>query len=180
MGLLPATFLGISSIIGSGWLLPPTRQPKFDPPSILLGYRCWCHITIGTVLCRNSGALSSTWAVCHHPYLSHNRFFGFPFAIANWLGVVAVIGLEAVATIQYLINLYPHLATTYTNKALTTMGYSYLFMFFLYLITRSKLLTKIKVVSIIKLIVPSDRTYYRWLFFNLIDYSSQGCLVVVI
>ena len=57
------------------------------------------------------------------PTMSHNKYFGFPFAIANWLGVVAVIPLEATATVQYLITLAPQWSDyLFYEGALTPVG----------------------------------------------------------
>jgi amino acid transporter len=57
------------------------------------------------------------------PTISHNKFYGFPFAIANWLGIVAVIALEATASIEYLIELYPEYESIFfKDHQLTTYG----------------------------------------------------------
>jgi len=112
IGVWSATFLGISTIIGSGWLFAPYKAAQIAGPAallswmigaIIIGLLAMCFIEIaGLYPVRGLSAII--------PTLSHNKFFGFPFALSNWLGVVAVIALEAEGTIQYLIRLVPSLA----------------------------------------------------------------------
>lgn len=125
--LLPATALGVSAIIGSGWLFAPYKAATIAGPAALfswiigaslVGFLALCFAEIAALYPRRG--LSAIV-----PTLSHNKFFGFPFAVANWLGVVAVIPLEATASVQYLINLVPSLRDYFfMNAALTPLGTS--------------------------------------------------------
>ncbi len=125
IGLTSAIFLGISSIIGSGWLFAPYKAAQVAGPAaiyswiigaIVIGILSMCFAEVSGIYPRRG--LSAII-----PTLSHNRFFGFPFAVSNWLGIVAVIALEAAATIQYLINLFPNLETLFfLHEQLTLLG----------------------------------------------------------
>ncbi|MBL4647523.1 MAG: APC family permease, partial [Gammaproteobacteria bacterium] len=56
---------------------------------------------------------------------THGKDTGFIFAIANWLGIVAVIPTEAVASVQYLANLSPesmHLFYNIQSQTLSLVG----------------------------------------------------------
>ncbi|MEI8055067.1 MAG: APC family permease [bacterium] len=125
IGLISATFLGVSSIIGSGWLFAP--------------YSCAVVVGPGSIFCWIVGAIViSLLAMCFAevavlypkrglsaiiPTISHNKFFGFPFAIANWLGIIAIVALEAVATVQYLTWLVPSAQHYfYHHNQLTLLG----------------------------------------------------------
>ena len=100
IGLLSATGLGISSIIGSGWLFAPYQASVVAGPASILSW-----IIAAVIICLLGLCFSEIAALYPRrglsaiiPTLSHNKHFAFPFAIANWLGVVAVISLEAVST----------------------------------------------------------------------------------
>ncbi len=162
IGLLSAIFLGVSAIMGSGWLFAPYRASLIAGPAAIYAW------IIGAVLV---GLLSLGYAELAAVYpkrglsaiiptLSHNKFFGFPFALANWLGVVAVIGLEADATVQYLINLVPELKSSlFLHGQLTLLGTgcSIILVLFYCMVNYwgAKLLARTNnILTVIKLIVP--------------------------
>jgi amino acid transporter len=125
IGLLSASFIGISSIIGSGWLFAAYATAEVSGPAAILAWIIGGIIVLFLALCFSEIAslyprrgLSAVVAT-----LSHHKYFGFPFAIANWLGIVAVIALEADATVEYLINIFPHLKPfLFVNHSLTLYG----------------------------------------------------------
>lgn len=162
IGLVSATFLGISCVIGSGWLFSPYKTAAIAGPSALITWVVSGGIMLLLALCfaEVASLYPKRGLSAIIPSLSHNKFFGFPFAIANWLGIVAVIGLEADATIQYLMNLTPHLKPyLYSNDQLTWAGnsLSIALVIFYCLINYwgAKALTKANnVLSILKVLVP--------------------------
>ncbi len=162
MGLLSATFLGISSIIGSGWLFAPYNAAKVAGPAAMFSWLIGAGIVLLLALCfaEIAALYPKRGLSAIIPTLSHNKYFGFPFAVANWLGVIAVIGLEAVGTIQYLINLFPHLTSIfYQHQQLTNSGVALasalIVIFCLLNYWGTQLLTKTNnILSIIKIIIP--------------------------
>ena len=125
IGLISATFFGISSIIGSGWLFAPYRSAAIAGPAAILAWIVGAGLLLLLALClaEIASLYPRRGLTAIIPTLSHNKYFGFPFAVANWLGVVTVVGLEADATIQYLINLFPHLKPYFfMHDQLTLMG----------------------------------------------------------
>ncbi len=127
IGLLSAVFLGVSGIMGSGWLFAPYKAATLAGPASLLSWFIGAALVM--LLSFSFAEIASVYpkrglsAII--PTLSHNKFFGFPFALASWLGVVAVIGLEADATVQYLINVFPTLTPYFfANNQLTFLGNS--------------------------------------------------------
>ena len=115
IGLWSATFLGVSAIIGSGWLFAPYKAAMVAGPAailswiiavVIIGLLAMCFTEIAALYPQRG--LSAII-----PTLSHNKYFGFPFAMVNWLGVVAIIALEADAVIQYLISLVPTLSSLF-------------------------------------------------------------------
>ena len=125
IGLTSAIFLGISSMVGSGWLFAPYKAAAVAGPASIFSWIIGCGIIWLLAMCFSEIAslYPRRGLSAIIPTLSHNKYFGFPFAIANWLGIVAVIALEADATIEYLINLAPSLKNMmYLNNHLTLRG----------------------------------------------------------
>lgn len=125
IGLYSAIGLGISAIMGSGWLFAPYKASVIAGPADILSW-----IIGGLILCLLGLCFSEIATIFPKrglsaiiPVLSHNKYFAFPFAIANWLGIVAVIPLEADATIQYLMTILPNIEPyLYQNNQLTLVG----------------------------------------------------------
>lgn len=125
IGLWSATFLGISTIIGSGWLFAPYRAAQVAGPMSLLSWIIGAFIVGLLAMCFSEIAAlyPQRGLSAIIPTLSHNKYFGFPFALTNWLGIVAVIALEAEGTIQYLISLAPSFSDLFfINKQFTLYG----------------------------------------------------------
>lgn len=127
IGLSSAIFLSVSSILGSGWLFSAYKSSQVAGPAALISWIIGAILFILLAMCFSEVAAlyPRRGLTAIIPTLSHNRYFGFPFAIANWLGIVAVIALEADATIQYLINISPSLEPLlFSNHHLTIVGNS--------------------------------------------------------
>jgi len=162
IGLVSATFLGVSCIIGSGWLFSPFKTAAIAGPSALATWVISGAIMLLLALCfaEVASLYPKRGLAAIVPSLSHNKFFGFPFAIANWLGIVAVIGLEADATIQYLMNLTPNLKPfLYSNDQLTWAGNSLsIVLVIIYCLLNywgARALTKANnILSVLKVLVP--------------------------
>ncbi|ODN41800.1 APC family permease [Piscirickettsia litoralis] len=162
IGLIPATFIGISAIIGSGWLFAPYRAAQAAGGASLLSWIVGAGLVLLLALCfaeiaslyprRGLTAVIST--------ISHNKYFGFPFAIANWLGIVAVIPMEADATIQYLISLFPSISPyLWSHSSLTPLGLTFsLFLIVIYCLINYwgvRSLTKANnAIAVFKIFVP--------------------------
>lgn len=162
IGLVSATFLGISCVLGSGWLFSPYKTAVIAGPSALITWAVSGAVMLLLALCfaEVASLYPKRGLSAIIPTLSHNKFFGFPFAIANWLGIVAVIGLEADATIQYLMNLTPHIKPyLYNNDQLTWAGNSLsIGLVIIYCLVNywgARALTKANnVIAILKVLVP--------------------------
>ncbi len=125
MGLFSAILLGVAGMMGSGWLFAPYLAAKISGPASILAWIIGAAIVILLGLCfaEIASLYPRRGLSAIVPTISHNRYFGFPFAISNWLGIIAVIALEADATIQYLVNLVPHIAPyIFNHGVLTNIG----------------------------------------------------------
>ncbi|MBS0349708.1 MAG: APC family permease [Proteobacteria bacterium] len=163
IGLISAIFIGISSILGSGSLFVPYRTATIAGPAAILVWIISGSIILLLALCvAELAALHPKRGLTAIiPTLSHNKFYGFPFAMANWLSVVAVIGLEADASIQYLINLIPNFKPYfYDHDQLTIYGNILsIFLVLIYCLLNywgAKILVKASnILGVLKIIIPA-------------------------
>ena len=162
IGLVSATFLGLTSILGSGWLFAAYRAAQVAGPAaifawiiamVMIALLAFCLIeVVSRYPIRGLSAVI--------PFLTHNKHFGFPFAIANWLGVVAVVGLEAEAVVQYLIHLVPTWSPQlFSHGHFTTLGdllaIGLVIVFTLLNFWGARMMTRVNnVLSVLKLIIP--------------------------
>lgn len=125
IGLVSAVFIGISSMIGSGWLFASLVTAKIAGGGAILAWiiaavMVWLLFMAFSEI---AGLYPKRGLSAVIPTISHNKYYGFPFALANWLGIVAVIALEATASIEYLIQIFPHYEPIFfTDHHLTTYG----------------------------------------------------------
>lgn len=108
IGIFNLTMIGLSGVIGSGWLLASMYAAQkagtgsllaWVLGAILMFFFCMCLSELISLYPKR-GLLAS---VCS---FSHNKDFAFIIGIANWFGTVAVIPAEALATVRYLN--WPH------------------------------------------------------------------------
>ena len=162
IGLLSASLLGLTSIIGSGWLFASYRAAQVAGQaaifSWIIGMLAIALLAFCLIEVVSRYPIRGLSAVI--PFLTHNKHFGFPFAIANWLGIVAVIGLEAEAVVQYVIQLIPQWNNIlFFNGQLTPSG-EFLTIILVILFTLvnfwgARMMTRVNnILSILKIIIP--------------------------
>jgi len=104
IGLVGLTFAGMTCMIGSGWLFGAYKAAKLAGPGALIawligGAAILCialtYIELGSMLPRIGGMV-------RYMDYTHGALAGFLTAWCNWLAIVTVIPVEAVASIQYL------------------------------------------------------------------------------
>ncbi len=127
LGLWSLVAVGIGSMIGSGWLFSAFKACKYAGGAAIFSWLIGALIAICL-------ALTIAEIVTLHPKrglftrlltISHNRDMGYITALANWLGIVAVIPTEAMATVQYIIGVKKEWASLfYYQHHLTAYGLS--------------------------------------------------------
>lgn len=104
VGLVHLTCIGLTSIIGSGWLFASMYAARTAGTGAFVTWVVGALLMMFVALCLSElislypqrGLLAS---ICSY---SHNRDFAFIIAIANWFGTLCVIPSEAIATTRYL------------------------------------------------------------------------------
>lgn len=108
IGVFHLIMIGLGGIIGSGWLFSSMYAAHYAGSGAYVAWIAGALLMLLFCLCLSElvslypkrGLLASVCA------FSHNKDFAFLIGIANWIGTVAVIPTEALATARYLN--WPH------------------------------------------------------------------------
>lgn len=104
ISLFSLVMLTLSSLIGSGWLFGSWEAAKVAGPSaiiswvigaLVIGLIAFNYIELGTMFPERGG-------MSHYAQYTHGSLLGFIAAWANWISLVTIIPIEAVACVQYM------------------------------------------------------------------------------
>lgn len=166
ISLFSGVMLALSSLIGSGWLFGAGSAAQVAGPSSIISWIigaaimmliAFNYVELGTMF-PESGGMS------RFAEYSHGQLLGFLSAWANWVSLITLIPIEAVACVQYMSS-WPWSWANWTrgffhNGTITNEGLwaVYLFMFVFSLINFGsvKLLTRFtSLIAVFKLLIPS-------------------------
>lgn len=104
LNLFSTTMFGLSAIIGSGWMFGSSQAAKIAGPAaiiswiigaVLVAMIAMVYVEIGTMF-PEDGAMS------RFTMYTHGSFLGHIASWANWLSLLAILPIEAVASTQYM------------------------------------------------------------------------------
>lgn len=104
ISLFSLVMLTLSSLIGSGWLFGSWEAAKIAGPAaiiswiigaLVIGLIAFNYIELGTMFPERGG-------MSHYAQYTHGSLLGFIAAWANWISLVTIIPIEAVACVQYM------------------------------------------------------------------------------
>lgn len=160
ISLFSAITLGVTAMIGSGWLFSAQLNAQLAGNYSFLAWVLAALLIIAVGLCLSQvvSVYPVRGATSRSSALSHNAVFGMPFAFANWFGVMVTVATEAQATTEYLSACFKN-SELMTDGGLTLYGKLFAFMIlFLYLVINFygvKLLTKVNnTITILKVFTP--------------------------
>lgn len=107
MSLFSAILIGVTSMVGSGWLFSAQLTAKEAGNWAFLAWilAAIMIMMVGLCLAKVVSVFPVRGATTRSSALSHNSVFAMPFAFANWFGIVVMISTEAQATTQYLAGI---------------------------------------------------------------------------
>ncbi len=165
ISLFSLTMLALSSLIGSGWLFGSWQAAKVAGPAailswiiggIVIGSIAYSYIELGTMF-PEAGGMSK------YAQYSHGPLLGFIAAWSNWISLIAIIPIEAVAAVQYMSS-WPWSWAKWTHGFLsqgtvTTSGLMVVFVFIIVFMLLNywsvKVLTSFtNLTSVFKMVVP--------------------------
>lgn len=104
LNLFSLVMLSLGSLIGSGWLFGSWEATRIAGPAailswiiggIIIGALAYNYVEIGAMF-PESGGMSK------YAQYSHGSLLGFIAAWANWVSLITLIPIEAVAAVQYM------------------------------------------------------------------------------
>lgn len=106
---------GVSTIIGSGWLLGTQKIAEIAGPAGLISWVIGACIAmlVAFFYLEIGSAYPSAGGIGYYSHVTHGRLCGFLTSWINWLSIMAVPPIEAQGIIQYLSNLGPKFALLY-------------------------------------------------------------------
>lgn len=116
---------GLGSIIGSGWLFGAWHASAIAGPAAILAWVIGAVVVLAIALTyAEMGAMfPESGGMVRYARYSHGSLVGFMAAWANWISIVSVIPIEAIASIQYMASWdYPWARAMVANGELTTPG----------------------------------------------------------
>ncbi|GFO98441.1 hypothetical protein LHEH8_01970 [Lactobacillus helveticus] len=104
IGLFSAIMLALNSLIGSGWLFGSGSAAKIAGPAAILSWILGAVIIIAIALTYvELGAMfPESGGMSRYAQYSHGQLLGFVAAWANWISLVTLVPMEAVAAVQYM------------------------------------------------------------------------------
>lgn len=165
MSLFSIVMLTLSAIIGSGWLFGSGMAAHIAGPAailswilggIIIGVIALNYIELGTMF-PTSGGMSQYASFSHGPLL------GFVAGWANWISLLTIIPIEAVAAVQYMSS-WPWSWANWTQvfiqkENITNLGLAVVFLFILAFTLLNfwsiRLLTSFtSLISVFKIFIP--------------------------
>ncbi|QGA54127.1 amino acid permease [Sulfolobus sp. E5-1-F] len=112
LSLLDLTFLSLSAMIGSGWLLASLSVASIAG---LSGVLSWVIagimvMFIGLAYAELGSSIPKTGGIVRYPVYSHGSYTGFVIAFLYLLSAISTPSIEALATIEYLTSVNPTLS----------------------------------------------------------------------
>lgn len=127
--------IALSSIIGSGWLFGSQEGAMIAGPAavlswiigaVIIGIIALIYVELGTMFPQSGG-------MSRYAQFSHGSLLGFISSWANWVSLVTLIPIEAVAAVQYMSS-WPWAWANWTRGfmkqgVITTEGLMIVFLF---------------------------------------------------
>ncbi|QXJ35712.1 APC family permease [Saccharolobus shibatae] len=190
LGLLDLTFLSLSAMIGSGWLLASLSVASIAGPSGVLSWIIAGIMTmfIGLAYAELGSSIPKTGGIVRYPVYSHGSYTGFVIAFLYLLSAISTPSIEALATIEYLTSVNPTLSKLLTNSTvingtpvtiLTLPGLMFsvllLFIYFLVNYYGIKILGKTNsAITVWKLIIPIVTFVLLFFAFKSSNFTNYG------
>ncbi|GAB2064741.1 APC family permease [Lactobacillus paragasseri] len=166
ISLFSAIMLALNSLIGSGWLFGSGSAAKIAGPAAILSWIIGAVIIIAIALTYvELGAMfPESGGMSKYAQYSHGPMLGFIAAWANWISLVTLVPMEAVAAVQYMSS-WPWKWANWTHHFMqggniTTPGllvvFAFMIIFTLINFWSIKIMTHFtNLISVFKVLLPT-------------------------
>lgn len=166
ISLFSAIMLALNSLIGSGWLFGSGSAAKIAGPAAIISWILGAIIIIAISLTyvELGSMFPESGGMSRYAQYSHGLLLGFIAAWANWISLVTLVPMEAVAAVQYMSS-WPWSWANWThhfihdgNITFEGLGVVFIFMVVFTLINywSVKIMTHFtNLISIFKILLPT-------------------------
>ena len=111
IGLLGLTFVGVSGIIGSGWLFAPLLAAKLAGPAAMVSWAIGGGAMLILALCFAEviGVFPVAGGIVRIPHFTHGDLTSSVLGWSAWIGYNTAAPIETIAMMQYLSPFLPWL-----------------------------------------------------------------------
>ena len=162
IGPVALMLTGLGSIIGSGWLFGAAHAAQIAGPAAIFAWIIGMVIILAIALtyAELGTMFPETGGMVRYARYSHGSLLGFMAGWANWIAIVAVIPIEAEASVQYMSSWsFPWAQALYQHGELSTNGLlisaALVLVYFLLNYWSARLFTKANsAITVFKVLVP--------------------------
>ncbi|CAM3713366.1 APC family permease [Alicyclobacillus pomorum] len=179
--LVDLTFLGLGSIIGSGWLFASAKVANTAGPAAWISWLIGAVavILLGLVYAELGGSIPRAGGTVRYPVYSHGPLIGYLMGFASLIAFSSVAGIEVEAARQYLGGWVPGLTADPTTGHPTVLGWfvqlAFLVIFFLLNYWSVKVFGKANtIITAFKFIVPIITVIVLLTSFHGANFSVKG------
>lgn len=164
--LFSGVMLALNSLIGSGWLFGAGTAAKVAGPAAIISWILGAIIIISIAITYvELGAMfPESGGMSRYAQYSHGPLLGFIAAWANWISLITLVPMEAVASVQYMSS-WPWAWANWTHHFMkdgniTTPGllvvFAFMVVFTLINFWSVKLMTRFtNLISVFKILLPT-------------------------
>lgn len=177
LSLTDLTFIGLGSMVGSGWLFASQRGAQIAGPAAWISWiiGAFAVTLLGLVYAELGGMLPRAGGTVRYPDYSHGPLVGYLTGFASIIAFASVAGIEAEAMRQYADTWWPSLG----SNGPTLLGWFVqcvlLVIFFLLNFASVNLFGKSNtIITSIKFIVPTLTIVTLLFFFKPTNFTMHG------
>ncbi|MCL6548204.1 MAG: APC family permease [Alicyclobacillus sp.] len=177
LSLLDLTFIGLGSIIGSGWLFASQRAASVAGPAAWISWLIGALAVtlLGLVYAELGGALPRAGGTVRYPDYSHGPLVGYLLGFASIVAFASVAGIEVEAMRQYAASWWPALGTDSPTVLGWFIELALLTVFFLLNYRSVHLFGRINtVLTAVKFIVPTLTILVLFTHLKPVNFSIHG------
>ncbi|MGA9172639.1 MAG: APC family permease [Thermoactinomyces sp.] len=174
------TFLGLGSIIGSGWLMASMNGAKYAGS---IAWVAWVGgaiavLLIGLVYGELAAALPRAGGFVRYPEYTHGSLVGFLSGMASLLAYSSVAGIEVEAVVSHASYYWPALMGSAGPSLMgRTIEILLLLLFFLLNYWSVNVFGKINtIITFFKFVVPSVTIITLFFFFKGANFATVGAV----
>ena len=124
IGAVGLTFVGVSGVVGSGWLFAPLLAAKYAGPAAILAWLL-CGVAVlllALTFAEVCGRLPVAGGLGRIPFFTHGRLVAAAMGWTAWIGYLVAAPIEVAVMMRYLAGPFPFLEDPGTAHRLSAWG----------------------------------------------------------